>query len=103
MVGSVVAVERQLKDDLAFHIRARVGRNDLVFFIRLPLSRGGEIYGLVLCHGVFAFYNASNLRFETHVQHAVSLVENKVPDIAEGDSITSNQIDAATVTLLRQS
>ena len=40
--------------------------------------------------------NAANLWLETHVQHAISLIEDKVLDVAEGDAATLDQIDETT-------
>jgi hypothetical protein len=36
------------------------------------------------------------LRLETHVKHAVGLVENKVADISETDTSTLDEIDETT-------
>jgi hypothetical protein len=36
------------------------------------------------------------LGLETHVQHAISLIENEVLDVAQGDAATLNQIDETT-------
>ena len=40
--------------------------------------------------------NAANLWLETHVQHAISLIEDKVLDIAKGDAATLDQINETT-------
>ena len=42
---------------------------------------------------VLTLDNAANLGLETHVQHAVSLVENEVLDVAERDTSTLDQVD----------
>ena len=42
---------------------------------------------------VFALYNPANLRLETHVKHAISLIENKVADVGEADASTLNEVD----------
>ncbi len=41
---------------------------------------------------VLAFNDTTDLRLETHVKHAVGLVEDKVPNIGEADAPTLNQI-----------
>jgi hypothetical protein len=40
--------------------------------------------------------NTTNLGLETHVQHAVSLVEDKVLDVGKGDTATLDQVDQTT-------
>jgi hypothetical protein len=45
---------------------------------------------------VLALHDTANLGLETHVQHAISLVENKVLDASEGDTTTLNQVDKTT-------
>ena len=45
---------------------------------------------------ILALDNAANLGLETHVQHAVSLVENQVLDVLQGDAATLDQVDKAT-------
>jgi hypothetical protein len=45
---------------------------------------------------VLALNNAANLRLETHVQHAVSLVKNQVLDAGEGDTAALDQVDQTT-------
>jgi hypothetical protein len=45
---------------------------------------------------VLSLDNAANLRLETHVQHAISLVENKVADVLKGDATTLDQVDKTT-------
>jgi hypothetical protein len=42
---------------------------------------------------ILTLNDAANLRLETHVQHAVSLVKNKVLDASEGDTATLDQVD----------
>jgi hypothetical protein len=42
---------------------------------------------------VLTLDNTTNLGLETHVQHAVSLVENQVLDVLERDAATLDQID----------
>jgi hypothetical protein len=45
---------------------------------------------------ILTFDDAANLGLETHVQHAISLVENKVLDVLERDATTFDQIDETT-------
>ena len=45
---------------------------------------------------ILALDNAANLGLETHVQHAISLIEDEVLDVAQGDAATLNQIDETT-------
>jgi hypothetical protein len=45
---------------------------------------------------ILTLNDTTNLRFETHVQHTISLIENQVLDVAEGDAATLNQIDKTT-------
>jgi hypothetical protein len=45
---------------------------------------------------IFTLNNAANLRFETHVQHTISLIEYQILDVAEGDTTTLDQIDKTT-------
>lgn len=42
---------------------------------------------------VFTFDNAADLRLETHVKHTISLIKDKVLDVAERDAATLNQVD----------
>lgn len=45
---------------------------------------------------VLALNDTANLRLETHVQHAVSLIEDEVLDVAERDAATLDEIDKTT-------
>lgn len=45
---------------------------------------------------VLALDDAADLGLETHVKHAVSLVENQVLDVLEGDAATLDQVDKTT-------
>jgi hypothetical protein len=45
---------------------------------------------------VLAFNNAANLGLETHVQHAISLIENEVLDVAKRDAATLDEIYQTT-------
>lgn len=45
---------------------------------------------------ILALDNAANLGLETHVQHTISLIEDEVLDVAQGDAATLNQIDETT-------
>jgi hypothetical protein len=45
---------------------------------------------------ILTLNDTANLGLETHVQHTVSLVKNKVLDVSEGDTATLNQIDETT-------
>ena len=45
---------------------------------------------------ILALNNAANLRLETHVQHAIGLVENKVLDVLERNAATLDQVDETT-------
>jgi hypothetical protein len=42
---------------------------------------------------IFALHNTTNLGFETHVQHAVSLVEDEVTDVGKTDATALDKID----------
>lgn len=42
---------------------------------------------------VLTLDNAANLGLETHVQHAISLVENKILNVAERNAATLNKVD----------
>ena len=39
---------------------------------------------------VLSLYNTTNLMLETHVKHAIRLVEDKVTDIGKADATTFN-------------
>lgn len=56
---------------------------------------GGKHEGLAVLHTghVLALHNSSNLRLETHVKHAVSLVKHKVLDVLQGDATTLYEVD----------
>lgn len=45
---------------------------------------------------VLTLNNAANLRLETHVQHAISLIEDEELDVLEGDAATLDEIDETT-------
>jgi hypothetical protein len=45
---------------------------------------------------ILTLNDTANLGLETHVQHAVGLVKNKVLDVSEGDTATLDQIDKTT-------
>jgi hypothetical protein len=45
---------------------------------------------------ILALNDAADLRLETHVQHTISLVEDKILDVDEGDAATLDQVDKAT-------
>lgn len=59
---------------------------------------GGEHQSLAVVdqRHVLALNNTANLGLETHVKHAISLVKNKVLDVAEGDATTLEEIDKTT-------
>jgi hypothetical protein len=42
---------------------------------------------------ILALDDSSDLRLETHVQHTISLIEDQVLDVAQGDAATLDQID----------
>lgn len=51
----------------------------------------------VINHGhVFSLDDATDLGLETHVKHAISLIENQVLDVAEGDATSLYEIDQST-------
>jgi hypothetical protein len=45
---------------------------------------------------VLTLDNASNLGLETHVKHAISLIEDEVLDVAQGDATSLYEIDQST-------
>jgi hypothetical protein len=45
---------------------------------------------------IFALNDSSDLRLETHVQHAISLIENQILDVAQRDTATLDQVDKTT-------
>lgn len=53
--------------------------------LNVSWERGREHEGLTILDigHVFTLDNATNLRFETHVKHAISLVENQVLDVSK--------------------
>jgi len=59
---------------------------------------GGEHESLTALDAwhILALNNATNLWLETHVQHTISLIENKVLDVLEGNAATLNQVDKTT-------
>jgi hypothetical protein len=56
---------------------------------------GAEHEGLSLARWrhVLRFDDAANLRFETHVQHSISFVENQVADLGQRNAGSLNDID----------
>lgn len=56
---------------------------------------GREHESLAVLHAghVLALHDTSNLRLETHIKHAVSLVKNEILDVLEGDSTTLYEVD----------
>lgn len=59
-------------------------------------GREHECLALVNGRHVLTLDNAANLGLETHVQHAISLIENEVLDVLERDTATLNQVDETT-------
>lgn len=59
---------------------------------------GGEHERLALVDlgHVLTLNDTANLGLETHVKHAISLIKNKVLDVAEGDTATLDKIDKTT-------
>lgn len=45
---------------------------------------------------VFALNDTTDLRFETHVEHAIGLVENQILDVGQGDATSLYEIDKTT-------
>jgi len=45
---------------------------------------------------IFTLNNTTNLGLETHVQHAISLIENKVLDVLQRDTTSLYEIDQST-------
>lgn len=45
---------------------------------------------------ILAFDDAANLGLETHVKHTISLIQNQVLDVAEGDATSLYEIDQST-------
>eukprot|EP00042_Codosiga_hollandica_P051259 m.626658 g.626658 ORF g.626658 m.626658 type:complete len:338 (+) comp58246_c0_seq2:519-1532(+) len=52
-------------------------------------ARTGRGHGILL-------HNAADLRLETHVKHAISLVQNKVSDVVERNLATFHHVDQTT-------
>ncbi|KUI63848.1 hypothetical protein VM1G_12026 [Cytospora mali] len=63
--------------------------------LNVPGEGGGKHEGLaVLDTGhILTLDNAANLGLETHVQHTISLIENEVLDVLQGDTTTLYEID----------
>jgi hypothetical protein len=59
---------------------------------------GGEHEGLAVSDArhVLTLDDTSNLGLETHVKHAISLVENKILNIAQRDAASLDKIDQST-------
>lgn len=59
---------------------------------------GAEHEGLPVLNAghIFTLDNSTNLRFETHVQHAISLIEDEILDVGKADAAALNEIDEAT-------
>lgn len=77
------------------------GEEDVVFeevagkHLNIAGEGGGEHESLAALHTghVLTLHNSSNLRLETHVKHAVSLVKNEVLDVLQGDATTLYEVD----------
>ena len=59
-------------------------------------GREHESLALVDLGHVLTLNDAANLGLETHVKHAISLIKDKVLDVAEGDTATLDEIDKTT-------
>ena len=59
-------------------------------------GRKHESLALADVRHVLTLHNTADLGFETHVQHAVSLIENEVLDVDKRDTATLNQIHQTT-------
>jgi hypothetical protein len=59
---------------------------------------GGKHESLTVLNAwhILALHDTSDLWFETHVQHTISLIKNQVLDVAKGDTSTLDQIDETT-------
>jgi hypothetical protein len=59
---------------------------------------GGEHESLTVLDAwhILTLNNSANLGLETHVQHTISLVENKVLDVAQRDTASLDQVDKTT-------
>lgn len=59
-------------------------------------GREHESLALVDLGHVLTLNDTANLGLETHVKHAISLIKDKVLDVAEGDTATLDEIDKTT-------
>ncbi|ROW15354.1 hypothetical protein VPNG_02370 [Cytospora leucostoma] len=61
----------------------------------VPREGSGEHEGLAVLNTghVLTLHNATNLGLETHVKHTISLVEDEVLDVLQGDATTLYEID----------
>lgn len=59
-------------------------------------SREHESVALVDAGHVLLLDQTSDLGLETHVQHAISLIQDKVLNVGEGDTATLDQVDKTT-------
>lgn len=61
----------------------------------VPGEGGGKHEGLAVLNTghVLTLHNASNLGLETHVKHTISLIEDEVLDVLQGDTTTLYEID----------
>lgn len=64
----------------------------------VPGEGGGEHERLALVNTghVFLLDNSADLRLETHVQHAVSFIEDEVANVGETDTTALDEIDETT-------
>lgn len=80
------------------------GQEDVLFqehsgeHLNLLGEGGGEHEGLSLLDTghVLTFNNSSDLGLETHVQHSIGLVEDKVFDVGKGNSSSLHQVDQSS-------
>lgn len=105
--GTLVLVLDEL-DALGDVLRGRAdasnGKEDVILQeipsedLDLSGEGGREHEGLTLLSAwhILLLDDPPNLRLETHVQHAISLIKNEVPDIGETDAATFDEIDQST-------
>lgn len=97
----VLNVLNLLSDVLRSRTDTTNGKEDVILeevagkHLNVAGEGGGEHESLAVLHAwhVLTFHDSSNLRLETHVKHAVSLVKNKVLDVLQGDATTLYEVD----------
>lgn len=93
-----------LSDVLRRRPNATNGQENVVFqkiagkHLDITRKSGGEHECLAVIHRghILTLDNTANLGFETHVQHAVSLIKNQVFDVNKGDTATFDKVNQTT-------